>query len=177
MHSEKTLSTEEIFNGKIIRVTRETVELEDGRQATREMVYHSGGVGVLPLDDDGNVYLVRQFRYPFKKQLLEIPAGKREKGENPLECGIRELSEEIGAAAKSITPLGEIYPTVAYDTEVIYIYLATELTFTAAHLDDGEFVDVVKMPFEKAYKMVTDGEIKDSKTQIAILKAANLIKN
>lgn len=178
MHlDEKTLSIEEIYNGRIIRVTKEKVELENGKQSTREMVYHSGGVGVLPIDDEGNVYLVKQFRYPFKKVLLEIPAGKREPEEDPLTCGVRELKEEIGAEASNIKSLGDLYPTVAYDTEIIYIYLATGLSFGETHLDEGEFIDVVKMPFEKAYEMVLNGAIPDAKTQIAVLKAKSLMNN
>ncbi|MCC8192846.1 MAG: NUDIX hydrolase [Ruminococcus sp.] len=172
MHlEEKTLGVEEIYNGKIIRVTKEQIELENGKQSTREVVYHSGGVCVLPVDNDGNIYLVKQFRYPFKTVLFEIPAGKREAGEEPLACGIRELKEEIGAEAENVVSLGKLYPTVAYDTEVIYMYLATGLSFDETHLDEGEFIDVVKMPFDKAYQMVIDDEIPDAKTQIAILKA------
>ena len=177
MHlDEKTLSVEEIYNGKIIRVTKEKVELENGKTSYREMVYHSGGVCVLPIDNDGNIYFVKQFRYPYKTVLLEIPAGKREEGEDPLTCGTRELKEEIGASAEKIVSLGKLYPTVAYDTEIIYMYLATGLSFGDTDLDEGEFIDIVKMPFEKAYKMVLDDEIPDAKTQIAILKAKEFLK-
>lgn len=176
MHlDEKTLSVEEIYNGKIIRVTKEKVELENGEISFREIVHHSGGVCVLPIDEDGNIYFVKQFRYPYKAVLLEVPAGKREEGEDPLTCGSRELKEEIGASAEKIVSLGKLYPTVAYDTEIIYMYLATGLSFGDTHLDDGEFIDIVKMPFEKAYKMVLDDEIPDAKTQIAILKARELL--
>lgn len=176
MHlDEKTLSVEEIYNGKIIRVTKEKVELENGEISFREIVHHSGGVCVLPIDEDGNIYFVKQFRYPYKAVLLEVPAGKREEGEDPLTCGARELKEEIGASAEEIVSLGKLYPTVAYDTEIIYMYLATGLSFGDTHLDDGEFIDIVKMPFEKAYKMVLDDEIPDAKTQIAILKARELL--
>lgn len=176
MHlDEKTLSVEEIYNGKIIRVTKEKVELENGEMSFREIVHHSGGVCVLPIDEDGNIYFVKQFRYPYKAVLLEVPAGKREEGEDPLTCGARELKEEIGASAEKIVSLGKLYPTVAYDTEIIYMYLATGLSFGDTHLDDGEFIDIVKMPFEKAYKMVLDDEIPDAKTQIAILKARELL--
>ncbi len=176
MHlDEKTLSVEEIYNGKIIRVTKEKVELENGEISFREIVHHSGGVCVLPIDEDGNIYFVKQFRYPYKAVLLEVPAGKREEGEDPLTCGARELKEEIGASAEKIVSLGKLYPTVAYDTEIIYMYLATGLSFGDTHLDDGEFIDIVKMPFEKAYKMVLDDEIPDAKTQIAILKARELL--
>lgn len=172
---EKKLSSELIYDGKIIKVCRDTVLLENGNRTYREVVHHSGGVCVLAVDDDKNVYMVRQFRYPYSSVLLEVPAGKREIGEDPYECGIRELKEEIGATAKKVVPLGKLYPTVAYNTEVIYMYLATGLEFSDQRLDEGEFVDVVKMPFDEAYEMVLRDEIPDSKTQIAILKAKNLI--
>lgn len=168
---EKKLSSELIYDGKILKLTRDTAMLENGETAYREVVHHSGGVCVLPLDDEKNVLFVKQFRYPFATVLLEIPAGKREPGEDPLECGIRELSEEVGATAEEIIPLGKLYPTVAYNTEIIYMYLARGLSFHNQHLDADEFVDVVKIPLKEAYEMVMRDEIPDSKTQIAILKA------
>ena len=168
---EKKLSSELIYDGKILRLTRDTALLENGETAFREVIHHSGGVCVLPLDDDGNVLFVKQFRYPFASVLLEIPAGKREPGEDPLQCGIRELSEEVGAKASEIIPLGKLYPTVAYNTEVIYMYLARGLSFHDQHLDADEFVDVIRIPLKEAYEMVMRDEIPDSKTQIAILKA------
>ena len=171
MHlTEKTLEVKEIFNGKIISVTVETVELENGERAKREMVYHSGGVCVVPLTEDNEVIFVEQFRYPYKKVLIEIPAGKLEKGENPRTCGIRELKEEAGAIAEEIIYLGNLYPTVAYNSEIIYMYLAKGLTFGAQELDDGEFLDVKKIPLDIAFKMAMNNEIPDSKTQIAIFK-------
>jgi len=171
MHlSEETLSVEEIFKGKILDVTRDTVMLENGEKAFREVIHHNGGVCVVPLTDEGEVIFVRQFRYPFKKIHTEVPAGKLEKGENPLECGIRELKEEVGAEAKEIIPLGCLYPTVAYDTEIIYMYLAKGLTFSEQSLDEDEFLDVVKIPLEEAYRMAMNGELPDAKTQLAILK-------
>ena len=108
--------------------------------------------------------------------LLEIPAGKKEYGEEPLECGVRELNEEIGATADDIVSLGKLSPTVAYDTDVIYMYLARGLHFSnEQHLDPEEFIDVVKMPFEEAYRMVLRDEIPDAKTQLAILKTKAII--
>lgn len=174
---ETKIDSTQIYDGKILNVTRDTVRLENGETAYREVIHHSGGVCVLPLDDNGDVLFVKQFRYPFADVLLEIPAGKREIGEDPLECGIRELSEEVGATADEITPLGKLYPTVAYDTEIIYMYLARGLHFGEQHLDEDEFVDVVRIPFEEAYKMVMRDEIPDSKTQLAILKAWAMVKN
>lgn len=178
MHlEEKTISVEQIYNGKIIDVTREKVLLENKSEAYREVVHHSGGVCILPINDKGEVLFVRQFRYPFKEVLLEIPAGKRENGEDPKECGLRELKEEIGAEAENITYLGKLYPTVAYDTEVIYMYMAQNLSFGEQKLDEDEFLDIVKIPLDKAYKMVLNDEIPDAKTQVAILKAREILQN
>lgn len=175
--TEKTTDTQTIFEGKIITVKRDTVELPNGSQAYREVVHHSGGVCVLPLTDEGEILMVRQFRYPFSTVLLEIPAGKREQGEDPMTCGIRELKEECGATAKEIISLGKLYPTVAYDTEVIYMYLAKGLSFGEQSLDDDEFLDVVRVPLKEAVRMVLNDEIPDSKTQLAILKANMLLSD
>lgn len=173
---EKTLEVKEIFKGKVVELTHEKVELENGQQALRELIHHNGGVCVVPIDDEDNVYMVKQFRYPFKDVLLEVPAGKLEKGEDHRECGIRELKEEIGAEAEQVEYLGFIYPTVAYDTEVIHMYLAKGLSFGEQKLDEGEFIDIVKMPLEQAYEMIMNNEIPDAKTQAAILKAYLLLK-
>ncbi|MFA5657976.1 MAG: NUDIX hydrolase [Oscillospiraceae bacterium] len=168
---ERTLDCEIIHKGKIINVTRDTVELENGKTALREVVHHSGGVCVLPLTDENDVIFVRQFRYPFNDVLLEIPAGKLNEGEDPFECGKRELKEETGAVAAEYIFLGVMYPTTAYLTEKIHIYLAKGLDFSEQWLDEDEFLDVVRIPFERAVEMVLNNEIPDAKTQIAILKA------
>lgn len=174
---EETLSSEQIYDGRVVKLYRDDVVLENGEKTIREVIKHPGGVCVLPLDSSGNIYMVRQFRYPFGEVLLEIPAGKKEPGEEPLECGMRELGEEIGASAKTYSFIGKLYPTVAYDTEIIWMFLAQGLTFSGGqHLDAEEFVDVVKMPFEQAYKMVLDGEIPDAKTQLAILRAKTMME-
>lgn len=172
---EKTLESEEIYDGRILKLKRDKVQLENGEDAIREYVVHSGGVCILPINDRGEILFVRQFRYPFHTVLLEIPAGKREAGEEPLACGVRELKEEIGARAEKITYLGKLYPTVAYDTEVIYMYMAQGLDMSEQHLDADEFVDIVPIPFDEAVSMVMRDEIPDSKTQIAILKAKALL--
>lgn len=172
---EKTIDTTPIFEGRVVRLHRDTVLLENGEKALREVIEHSGGVCVLPLTENNEILFVRQFRYPFKSVMLEIPAGKRESGEEPLACGIRELREEVGAEAEKITSLGKLYPTVAYDTEVIYMYLAQGLSFSGQSLDADEFVDVVSIPFDKAVEMIMNDEIPDSKTQLAILKAKLLL--
>lgn len=168
---EKKIDSRKIFDGKIVKLFVDTVELPNGQTATREIVRHPGAVCVVPLTEDGEVIMVKQFRYPFSEVLLEIPAGKLEPGEDPLEAVKRELEEESGAVAGKITHLGEIYTTVAIFDEKIQLYIATDLTFINAHPDEDEFLEVTKMPLKTLSKMVMDGEIKDSKTQIAILKA------
>ena len=169
--AKKKLSGEQIFSGRVIDLSVDKVELENGKITTRELITHPGGVCVVPIDENGDIYMVKQFRYPFSEVLLEVPAGKLEKGEDHRECGIRELKEEIGAEAGYFEYLGCLYPTVAYDTEIIHMYLAKELSFGEQSLDDGEFIDIVKLPFEKAVEMVMNNEIPDAKTQLAVLKA------
>ena len=176
MHlEEKKLSSEKIFDGVVVKLQRDTVLLEDGNTATREVIMHPGGVGILPLDDEGYVYMVRQFRYPHGRVMLEIPAGKMEWGENPLDTAKRELKEEIGADAKEFINLYPLIPTPAYCGEVTHLYFAKGLTFSSQHLDEDEFLDVEKIPLSDLVEMVMNGEIIDGKTQAAILKVNLLL--
>ena len=168
---EKTIKSDLIYNGRVFNVYSDRVILPDGREADREFIEHNGGVCILPLLDNGDVIFVKQFRYGIKDTLLEIPAGKREKNEDPRECGLRELKEEIGAEAEEFIFLGECLPTTAYLSERIYMYLAKGLHFSEQKLDDDEFLEIIHIPFEKAIEMVLSGEIKDAKTQIALMKA------
>ncbi|MFI3166993.1 MAG: NUDIX hydrolase [Bacillota bacterium] len=170
--TETTKTQNKLYDGKIIKLFCDEIYLPNGEEAKREFVTHTGGVTILPIDDDNNVYFVRQFRYPYKAELLELPAGKKEAGEDPCECGMRELSEEIGATAKIFTPLAQMYPSPGYTNEVIHIYLAKGLSFSDLHLDEDEFLNVEKYPLETAIEMVMNGEIKDGKTIIGILKYA-----
>ncbi len=165
-----------IYDGRIMQVYNDEIRLPDGRKAYREYVNHSGGCAMLAVDDDDNVYLVEQFRYPYGEVVLEIPAGKRERTEDPKMCAVRELEEECGLKAEQVDELGILYPTVGYSNEKIYIYLGRGLSRTDAHLDDGEFLSVKKMPFHDAYEMAIDGSIKDSKTVVALLKYAAVYK-
>ena len=173
-HTETMLESREIFNGRVIRVTVDKVQLEDGTTSTREIVHHHGGACILPVDADGSVTMVRQFRYAFGEEIWELPAGKLEPGEDPFESAKRELSEECGLSADNYIDLGVVYPTVGYDSETIYLWAATGLHKGGQHLDAGEFLDVVRMPFEEALQKVLHGEIKDSKTQIGLMKYALL---
>jgi len=168
---EKTLEKKQIYEGRVFDVRVDRALLPDGREVSREVVVHGGGASVVALDGENNVYLVRQWRYPFETEMLEIPAGKLNRGEDPHSCALRELSEEAGVAAGRLVDLGAYYPTPAYCTEVLNIYLALDLTETGQKLDDGEFLDVVKMPFEQALGLALDGKICDAKTQIGLLKA------
>lgn len=167
---EKALTSEQIFDGVVVKLYRDEIELENGERAVREYIRHPGGVCVAAVDDDENIYMVEQFRYPFGKALTEVPAGKLEFGEDPERCGRRELKEEVGAVADSFEYLGCIYPTVAYDTEIIHMFLARGLHFGEQHLDDGEFLDVKKIPLKEVYRMVMANELNDAKTQMAVLK-------
>lgn len=173
-HTETMLESREIFNGRVIRVTVDKVQLEDGTTSTREIVHHHGGACILPVDADGSVTMVRQFRYAFGEEIWELPAGKLEPGEDPFESAKRELSEECGLSADNYIDLGVVYPTVGYDSEKIYLWAATGLHKGGQHLDAGEFLDVVRMPFEEALQKVLHGEIKDSKTQVGLMKYALL---
>ncbi len=176
MHlDEKTLSSEQKFDGKIVKLFVDKAELENGEIVTREMIKHPGGVCIVPLDENNNVLMVRQFRYPPHKVLLEIPAGKLEFNENHRECGLRELKEETGCTCDEFTYLGNLIPTPAYDNEVIHMYLARGLHGGEQDLDDDEFLDVEKIPLEKAVEMVMNNEIEDAKTQIALLKTSVLL--
>lgn len=168
-HFEKTLSSKPIYDGRVVKLRLDTVELENGSTALREVVHHSGGVAVLALDDDNNVMMVRQFRYPYAELLLEIPAGKLEPGEDPAACGRRELEEEAGCIAGDYRFLAKAYPTPGYTDEVLHIYIAKDLTFTRQHLDNDEFLTLLRLPYKKALEMCLNGEIKDAKTMIAIL--------
>lgn len=173
--TETTIDTKEIYSGRIIHIKEDTVRLPDGKTAGRELVLHNGGVAVIALDKDGNILMVRQYRKPYDEIVSEVPAGKLEKGENPDEAGRRELREETGYKANKFRFIGKCYPSPGYLNEVIHMYLAEELEFVGQSLDAGEFLEVIKVPFEKALKMVMENEIADAKTQIAILKADKIL--
>lgn len=168
--TEKTITSKYIYEGRVVRLRFDEVELPDGSRSTREIIEHNGGVSVAAMTDNDEIILVRQYRHPYGEIIYEIPAGKIEKGEDPFECGKRELKEEAGATAEHYELLGIDYPSPGYCGEKIYIYYADGLTFGENDLDEGEFLDVIKVPFDKAVEMVMSDEIKDSKTQIAILK-------
>ena len=168
---EKQLNSNYLFKGRIINLRQDTALLPNGNTATREVVEHPGGVCVAALTDNDELLFVRQWRYPYGEETLEIPAGKRDRqDEDPLECGKRELQEETGAVAQNYIDLQPLYPTPGYINEVIYCYLATGLSFGEQNPDEDEFLDVLRIPLQQAVEMVLSGEIKDAKTQMAVLK-------
>lgn len=166
--TEKTVNKNYIYKGKILNLRVDDILLPDGKPAKREIVEHSGGSAVY-CEKDGKVLFVRQFRYPYKKVIYEIPAGKLNVGENPETTAIRELEEECGIKAEKVTETFKIYPSPGYTEEIIYIYKAEGLTETAVKLDEGEYLTSCWIEKEEAFLMVEKGEIQDAKTVIALL--------
>lgn len=169
-HYEKTINSIEIYKGSVVHLFCDDIELENGKSARREFIKHSGGVCVAAIDDNMNILLVSQFRYPYNEEILEIPAGKLEAGEEPYGAALRELEEETGFTTDKLISLGTMYPSPGYTDEVINIYYTDNLIKTSQKLDEDEFLSVYKMQFWDAYERVLDGRIKDAKTQIAIMK-------
>ncbi len=174
-HYEKTIESQDKFVGRVIHVKLDRVELEDGSSAMREVVAHPGGVAVAALTENNELLFVRQFRYPYKEVLLELPAGKLEKGMDPLENGKRELLEETGAVGRGYMTLGKLYPSPGYCGEIIHLYFCRVNHYDSQRLDEGEFLDVVKIPLEQAVQMVLRGELPDAKTQTAVLKVSLML--
>ena len=162
---EKTVKKNYIYHGRIINVRNDDAELPNGKPCRREVVEHPGGVCIAALTEDNELLFVRQFRYPYMEVIPELPAGKLEKGEDPFETGKRELEEEAGCVAD---------PSPGYCGEIIHLYAAKGLTYTHQHLDVDEFLNVEKIPLETAVEMVMSNEIKDGKSQAAVLKVKQL---
>lgn len=167
--TERPLASERVFDGALIKVHRDRVRLPDGSEGTREYIRHPGAVAVVPLFDDGRVLLERQFRYPHGREFIEVPAGKLEPGEPPLETAKRELLEETGYTAEDWTRLGVIHTSIAYTDEAIELFVARRLTLLERKLDAGEFLEVLTVPFGEAVEMIRDGRITDAKTVAALL--------
>ena len=166
--TEKTVKQNVVFEGKIIRVRCDDAELPDGKPCKREVVDHAGGASVLYVRE-GKVLLVRQFRYPYMEETLEIPAGKLNPGEDPARTAARELAEETGWQPASVEHMFTIYPTPGYSAEKIYIYRAHGVSEGQVHPDEDEFVTAAFYPVDEVLSMIERGEIKDAKTIIAVM--------
>lgn len=175
MAAEEVLRQEPVYEGRIVNLYIETVRLPDGREAKREIVLHGGAVAIVPVDATGHVTLVRQFRLAARQDLLEIPAGTLEPGEDPLECAMRELQEEVSLKPGKLERLGGLYAAPGYTSEYIHLFLATELTESSLEEDEDEFLEVVRLPLGEAVAMVTRGEIIDGKTISGLLLAERFL--
>lgn len=166
---EHTINKNYIYKGKILNLRRDDIILPNNNNSIREVVEHSGGAAVIAVDNENNVYLTKQYRYPYHKEIIEIPAGKLNKGEDPKLCAQRELKEETGLVAQNIKLIGEFYPSPGYTNEIIYIFAADNLSQQESALDEDEFLEIVKMPFKELFNKVINNEITDAKTVIATL--------
>ena len=173
--TETTINSKLVFDGKIIKVFLDDVKLPNGNTAFREYIKHNGGVTICAITEERELLFVEQYRYSYKEVVLELPAGKLEKGTSPLENGKRELLEETGATGVQYMSLGKMYPSAGYCGEIIHMYFCKVDSFSQAQPDQDEFVNFVKIPIDKAVEMVLNNEIPDAKTQIAVLKTALLI--
>jgi len=171
---EKTMKCERIYEGRIINVRVDTVELPNKKYSKREIVEHPGAVGIVAITQDKKIILVKQFRKPVEKTLLEIPAGKLEPNEDPRNCATRELEEETGFASDNIKKLMEFYTTPGFSNEVMHIYLAENLREGNVNLDEDENIEIVKLPIEEVVDMIRNGQIKDAKTIVGVLTYVNL---
>lgn len=165
---EKTLSEQYLYEGKILKLRKDEITLPDGNNALREVVEHSGGSAIL-CEKEGKILLVKQFRYPYKEELWEIPAGKLNEGEDPIETAIRELKEEGGVIANSVEKMFEVYPSPGYTDEIIRIYRASGIKEDVQSLDEDEFLRAEWFDKRTLKQMIKNGEIKDGKTLIALL--------
>lgn len=168
---EEATGSEELFRGKLLHVFRDTVRLPDGESSTREWIKHPGASAVLPVFGDGEVLLIRQFRYPCRKVFYEVPAGKIDPGESPEATAEREIEEEAGIVFKASRHLSSYYPAIGYSNEIIHLYVAWELEEVEQRSDQDEFVLLERMPFSRAHDMALSGEIDDGKTALTILRA------
>ena len=173
---EKQTSSTQIFDGKVLHVRLDGITLPNGEPATREYCHHNGAVCVIPVTDEGEIICVRQFRYPFHEALIEIPAGKLDApDEDPTEAALRDLREETGAKCERLTYMGLYYPSPAILDEKIYMYLAEGLTFGETDFDEDEFLEIVRIPVDELCQAILKGEIRDGKTQAAVLRAAIML--
>ena len=173
--AEKQLHSENVFDGVLLHVYQDQVELPNGRESIREYIKHPGASVMIPLTENGEVILERQYRYPLGRELIELPAGKIDPGEDPLESARRELEEETGYSGGQFVRLGKLNPCIGYSDEVIYIYLVTDLTFVEERQDTDEFIETFRLPLDDALEAVRTGEITDAKTMIGLFWAEKYV--
>jgi ADP-ribose pyrophosphatase len=166
---ETCIASEDVFDGKLLHVKRDTVRLPDGKTATREYIAHPGAVMIIPRLPDGKLLMERQFRYPLARIFIEFPAGKIDPGEDPAATAARELLEETGYTAQRWSHIGTLHPLITYSTERIEIYTADALTFIGAKLDAGEFIEIFSATLEEALAWIDRGELTDVKTMLGLL--------
>jgi ADP-ribose pyrophosphatase len=172
---EKKISSKEIFKGEIVRLFVDKVKLPNNKIAVREKVTHPGAVGIVPINKEGKIILVKQFRYPLNNVLMEIPAGKLGKNEAPLNCARRELREEIGATGGELIHLTTFYTSPGFCDEILYLYLVIDFEKKENNLDDDEFLKVVELKMKDALSYIENGKLKDAKTIIGILLARDYL--
>jgi len=173
---EKQIETSTVYKGLIINVKLDVAEIQNGKRVKREIVVHPGGVGIVPLTDDNKVLMVRQYRYPVGEEILEIPAGKLDEGEDPLTCAIRELSEETGCTAGKYIDLGVIYPSPGICRENLYIYLALDLQYSEMSLDEDEFLSVEQVGVDDLIDRIMANKLPDAKSIIGIMKTKRYLE-
>jgi len=173
---ERQIETKRYYEGIIVNVRRDVAEMQNGARVPREVVEHPGGVGVVPITDDNKVLMVRQYRYPVGEELLEIPAGKLDNDEDPLECAVRELSEETGCKAGKLVDLGAIYPSPGFCRETLFLYLALDLQRGEMHLDQNELLSVEAVGIEELVDMIMENKLPDAKSVVGILKARRYLE-
>ena len=166
---EDKITSTQIFSGKLIDLYLDNVRLPNGKKSTREWIDHPGAVCLVPILDNGDILLIRQFRYGPRGEFIEIPAGKIDKNEDPLKCGLRELEEETGYKSNKLTFLTNIHPAIGFSNEKMWMYLAEELELSKKKLDEDEFLELLPTPLEKALEWVFSGKITDVKTIIGIM--------
>jgi ADP-ribose pyrophosphatase len=173
---EKTVSSEKIFEGKIIKLFFDKVMLPNNKMATREKVWHPGAVAVVPLTSENEVILIKQYRYPIEEVLIEIPAGKLDKDESPIKCAERELQEEVGAVGGNLIHLSSFHTTPGFSNEFLHLYLAVNFEKKDNNPDEDEFLQILSVPIKECTDWVFEGKIKDAKSIIGILMAGEYIK-
>jgi len=173
---EKQIETNIMYEGMIVTIRNDIAELQNGKKVPREIVVHPGGVGIVPVTHENKVFMVRQYRYPMEEELLEIPAGKLGECEAPIDCAVRELSEETGCKAGRMVDLGAVYPSPGFCKEILYLYLALDLQHGDIHLDEDELLSVELVEIDELIEKIMANEIADAKTIIGIMKAKRYLE-